>query len=141
MKKKEGKMEKQTFLPLLLHFFVFIASTFPSSSFLLNDRSFERSSLPSTRAEKLIRELNLFPQQDLNVIDVDDLPLTAAEGSKIVERNFVFPNILADGGATVEDLGHHAGYYKLPKSQGARFISNSRFWFMHMFRIYLETCS
>ncbi|EFH61052.1 predicted protein [Arabidopsis lyrata subsp. lyrata] len=127
-------MEKLTFLSFLLHFVVFIASTYPSSSFLLNDRTFERSNLPSTRAEKLIRELNLFPQQDLNVIDVADLPLTAAEGSGIVERKFVFPNILADnGGATVEDLGHHAGYYKLPKSRGARFISNSRFWFMHLY--------
>ncbi|KAL1187819.1 Serine carboxypeptidase-like 49 [Cardamine amara subsp. amara] len=112
-------MEKQTFLYLLLHFVVFIAFTFPSSSFLLNDRSFERSSLPSTRAEKLIRELNLFPQQDLNLINASDLPLTSAEGSGIVERNFVFPNIIADGGASVDDLGHHAGYYKLPKSQGA----------------------
>ncbi|XP_010486643.1 PREDICTED: serine carboxypeptidase-like 49 [Camelina sativa] len=113
-------MEKLTFLSRLLHFVVFVASTFPSSSFLLNDRTFERSNLPSTRAEKLIRELNLFPQQDLNVIDVADSPLTAAEGSGIVERKFVFPNILAaDGGDTVEDLGHHAGYYKLPKSRGA----------------------
>ncbi|KAL9290914.1 Serine carboxypeptidase-like 49 [Arabidopsis thaliana] len=112
-------MEKLTFLSLLLHFVVFIASTIPSSSFLLNDRTFERSNLPSTRAEKLIRELNLFPQQDLNVIDVADLPLTAAEGPGIVERKFVFPNILADGGPTVDDLGHHAGYYKLPKSRGA----------------------
>lgn len=131
-------MEKLTFLSLLLHFAVFIGSAFPSTSFLLNDRTFERSNLPSTRAEKLIRELNLFPQQDLNVIDVADLPLTAAEGSGIVERKFVFPNILADGGATVEDLGHHAGYYKLPKSRGARFISNSRFWFLY---IYIEACS
>ncbi|XP_010483821.1 PREDICTED: serine carboxypeptidase-like 49 [Camelina sativa] len=112
-------MEKLTFLSLLLHFVVFIASTFPSSSFLLNDRTFERSNLLSTRAEKLIRELNLFPQQDLNVIDVADSPLTAAEGSGIFERKLVFPNILADGGDTVEDLGHHAGYYKLPKSRGA----------------------
>ncbi|EOA32583.1 hypothetical protein CARUB_v10015873mg [Capsella rubella] len=112
-------MEKLTFLSLVLHFVVFVASTFPSSSFLLNDRTFERSNLPSTRAEKLIRELNLFPQQDLNVIDVADSPLTAAEGLGIVERKFVFPNILPDGGATVADLGHHAGYYKLPKSGGA----------------------
>uniref|UniRef100_A0A1J3DA97 Carboxypeptidase n=1 Tax=Noccaea caerulescens TaxID=107243 RepID=A0A1J3DA97_NOCCA len=116
-------MAKQTFLSLLLHFFVFIACTIPSSSFLLNDRSFEISSLPSSRAGNLIRELNLFPKLDANVIDGDDSTLTAAEGPSIVERNFRFPNILADAGDSgdaVQDLGHHAGYYKLPKSQGAR---------------------
>ncbi|ESQ49023.1 hypothetical protein EUTSA_v10020509mg [Eutrema salsugineum] len=113
-------MEKQTFLSLLLHFVVFIACTcLSSSSILLNDRSFEISSLPSSRAEKLIRELNLFPKLDVNVIDGGDSTLTSAEVPSIVERNFRFPNIISDGGATVEDLGHHAGYYKLPKSQGA----------------------
>ncbi|CAA7059971.1 unnamed protein product [Microthlaspi erraticum] len=116
-------MAKQTLLSLLLHFVVFISCTFPSTSFLLNERSFEISSLPSSRAGDLIRELNLFPKLDANVIDGADSTLTAAEGPSIVERNFRFPNILADSGDsgdTVQDLGHHAGYYKLPKSQGAR---------------------
>lgn len=114
-------MEKLTFL---LHIVVFIACAYPSSSLLLNDRSFEISNLPSSRAEKLIRELNLFPKLDVNVIDVgDDSTLASSEEvPSIVERNFRFPNIVSDGGATVENLGHHAGYFKLPKSQGARFI-------------------
>lgn len=121
-------MEKQTFLSLLLHFVVFIACTSPSSSLLLNDRTFEISNLPSSRAEKLIRELNLFPKLDVNVIDAGDSPLASEEEAvpSIVERSFRFPNIVSDsdgGDATVEDLGHRAGYYKLPKSQGARFIS------------------
>ena len=124
-KKKQTKMEKLTFL---LHIVVFIACAYPSSSStLLNDRSFEISNLPSSRAEKLIRELNLFPKLDVNVIDVTDSTLASAEEEEvpsIVERSFRFPNIVSDGGATVEDLGHHAGYFKLPKSQGARFISN-----------------
>ena len=121
-------MEKRTFLSLLLHFVVFIACTYPSSSILLNDRSFEISNLPSSRAERLIRELNLFPKLDVNVIDVSDSPLASSEGEEevpsIVERSFRFPNIVShsDDGASVEDLGHRAGYYKLPKSQGARFI-------------------
>ncbi|CAN6992108.1 unnamed protein product [Brassica rapa subsp. trilocularis] len=119
-------MEKRTFLSLLLHFVVFIACTYPSSSILLNDRSFEISNLPSSRAEKLIRELNLFPKLDVNVIDVGDSPLASSEEEEevpsIVERSFRFPNIVShsDDGASVEDLGHRAGYYKLPKSQGAR---------------------
>uniref|UniRef100_M4EZ67 Exocyst complex component Sec8 n=1 Tax=Brassica campestris TaxID=3711 RepID=M4EZ67_BRACM len=116
-------MEKRTFLSLLCHFVVFIACTYPSSSILLNDRSFEISNLPSSRAEKLIRELNLFPKLDVNVIDVGDSPLASSEEvPSIVERSFRFPNIVShsDDGASVEDLGHRAGYYKLPKSQGAR---------------------
>ncbi|KAG5398907.1 hypothetical protein IGI04_020721 [Brassica rapa subsp. trilocularis] len=115
-------MEKLTFLSLLLHFAVFIASTSQSSSILLNDRSFEIPNLPSSRAEKLIRELNLFPNLEVNVIDVGDSTLTSDEElPSIVERRFIFPNILPDGGPpSLEDLGHHAGYYKLPKSQGAR---------------------
>ncbi|CAN8270071.1 unnamed protein product [Cochlearia groenlandica] len=118
-------MEKQAFLiAFLLHLVVFIVSTFPSSSSLLNDRVFERLNLPSSRAEKLIRELNLFPKQDVNFVDVGDSKstlTTSVEGSGIVERKFRFPNLLADddGGVTVEDLGHHAGYYKLPNSRGA----------------------
>ena len=82
--------------------------------------------MPSSRAEKLIRELNLFPKLDVNVIDVGDSPLASEEEEvpSIVERSFRFPNIVShsDDGASVEDLGHRAGYYKLPKSQGARFI-------------------
>ena len=117
-------MEKLTFLSLLLLFVVFIASTSQSSSILLNDRSFEIPNLPSSRAEKLIRELNLFPNLEVNVIDVGDSTLASDEElPSIVERRFIFPNILPDGGPpSLEDLGHHAGYYKLPKSQGARFI-------------------
>ncbi|KAG2245940.1 hypothetical protein Bca52824_085568 [Brassica carinata] len=117
-------MEKHTFLSLLFHFVVFIACSSPSSSILLNDRSFEISNLPSSRAEKLIRELNLFPKLDVNVIDVGDSPLASEEEEvpSIVERSFRFPNIVSHSGdgASVEDLGHRAGYYKLPKSQGAR---------------------
>ncbi|CAH8339326.1 unnamed protein product [Eruca vesicaria subsp. sativa] len=115
-------MEKLTLLSLLLLFVVFIASSTPSSSSILHDRSFEIPNLPSSRAEKLIRELNLFPNLDVNVIEVDDdSTLTSEEAPLLVERRFIFPNILSDVGApSLEELAHRAGYYKLPKSQGAR---------------------
>lgn len=70
-------------------------------------------------ADKLIRDLNLFPK-DVNVIDARDAP--AEEGPRIVEKRFRFPNLIGNGGVTVDDLGHHAGYYKLPKSHDARSI-------------------
>ncbi|CAN8259853.1 unnamed protein product [Cochlearia groenlandica] len=113
-------MAKLSFLSLFLHCVVFIACTSPSSPSLLEDRIFEITNSPSSRAEKLIRELNLFPKLDVNVIDVGDSNLNVEDGSLIVERSFRFPNIPSYGNATVDDLGHHAGYFKLPKSQGAR---------------------
>ncbi|XP_010543556.1 PREDICTED: serine carboxypeptidase-like 49 [Tarenaya hassleriana] len=113
-------MEKATFFNVLVHFVVLIACSSQSSSLLLNDRGLEKWSFPSSRAEQLIRELNLFPKEEVNVIDGRDQPLNAMEGSRIVERKFRFPNLIHDGGVNVDDLGHHAGYYKLPHSRGAR---------------------
>ncbi|OAY84574.1 Serine carboxypeptidase 3, partial [Ananas comosus] len=43
-------------------------------------------------------------------------PIMATE--RIVERSFAFPT-LSDG-VSVDDLGHHAGYYRLPNTHGAR---------------------
>ncbi|KAL2326689.1 hypothetical protein Fmac_025747 [Flemingia macrophylla] len=67
-------------------------------------------------AKKLIRELNLFPDDDVNV------PLTAANSSlqprRIVEKRLRFPNLAAD--PSIGDLGHHAGYYTIHHSHAAR---------------------
>ncbi|KAI8539745.1 hypothetical protein RHMOL_Rhmol09G0206600 [Rhododendron molle] len=73
---------------------------------------------PSLQAEKLIRELNLFPKESVNVVDRGDDSLWST-GSRIVERRFRFPN-LAEPSVTEEDLGHHAGYYKIENSHAAR---------------------
>ncbi|XP_021897704.1 serine carboxypeptidase-like [Carica papaya] len=111
-------MEGMKLLSLLfLCLFLFLLSPFSSSAFILNDSRFGRSSFPSVHADKLIRDLNLFPK-DVNVIDARDAP--AEEGPRIVEKRFRFPNLIGNGGVTVDDLGHHAGYYKLPKSHDAR---------------------
>lgn len=87
-----------------------------SSAKLPEDIRLARSNLPSVQAEKLIRELNLFPKDDINVIDGRD---SSPEPKKIVEKRFRFPN-LVDSGDSVEDLGHHAGYYKIEHSRAAR---------------------
>ncbi|XP_020233548.1 serine carboxypeptidase-like [Cajanus cajan] len=70
-------------------------------------------------AKKLIRDLNLFPHDDVNVV------LTAANSSlqprKIVEKRLRFPNLVgSDSEPSVEDLGHHAGYYPIKHSHAAR---------------------
>lgn len=101
---------------------VFLVLLFQSSSFatsILGDRHLElsRSSFPSIHAEKLIRELNLFPKEDLNVIDASQ---ASPEGQRIVEKRLRFPNLVGSGGVSIDDLGHHAGYYKLSHSHDAR---------------------
>ncbi|MFS8003611.1 hypothetical protein Hanom_Chr13g01215951 [Helianthus anomalus] len=40
---------------------------------------------------------------------------------KLVEKRFVFPNFVDSSGASVEELGHHAGYYKIEHSYAARY--------------------
>ncbi|KAL5565792.1 hypothetical protein UlMin_028956 [Ulmus minor] len=109
-----------------------MASTFSTTIFLLcflflvsfscakysknDDRlSFTSNSFfPKRQAEKLISQLNLFPDDDVNVA-AHEFP-SATE--KIVEKRFELP--VLGNGPSVQELGHHAGYYKLPHSQAAR---------------------
>lgn len=97
-----------------------------SSAFLLNDRRLSGSNFPSLQAEKLIRELNLFPKEKVNIVEGRESPLLAVTDKRIVEKKFKFPNLVESGsGVSVEDLGHHAGYYKLPHSHDARYFSET----------------
>ncbi|XP_042008722.1 serine carboxypeptidase-like [Salvia splendens] len=68
------------------------------------------------QAEKLIRDLNLFPKLDANIVEDDP---AAADASRIVEKRIQFPHIAANS-TTVADFGHHAGYYRLASTKGAR---------------------
>ena len=69
-------------------------------------------------AKKLIRELNLFPKEEVNV--VDESRVSFPEDPKLVEKRFKLPNLAVPAEVSVEDLGHHAGYYKLANSHDAR---------------------
>lgn len=90
----------------------------PSFSYSTNnDLHFSSTaSLPKLQAEKLIRGFNLFPKDSINTLlnDPHFVP------GKIVEKKFTFPYLGASGGPSVEELGHHAGYYPLPRSKAAR---------------------
>ncbi|KAA8544133.1 hypothetical protein F0562_022145 [Nyssa sinensis] len=66
-------------------------------------------------AKKLIRELNLFPKEDFNTAVSD----SSVSAPRIIEKRFRLP-YLGDSGASVQELGHHAGYYRLPHSKDAR---------------------
>jgi serine carboxypeptidase-like clade 4 len=67
------------------------------------------------QAENLIRGLNLFPKHSINIPKNDP---HFVHGN-IVEKKFTFPGFV-DSGPSVEELGHHAGYYSLPHSKAAR---------------------
>ncbi|PHU14274.1 Serine carboxypeptidase 3 [Capsicum chinense] len=68
-------------------------------------------------AEKFIEQLNLFPKRDINKA-LQGKSVTAAKRS-LFEKRFNL-SYLGDSGATVQDLGHHAGYYHLPHTKDAR---------------------
>lgn len=105
-------------LSLSLFFLLFTASPFSSATTHNNKNLFQSSALksPQTQAQKFIRELNLFPKHKANIAAAGSSFSTAP---RLVERKFTFP-LIVDSGNTAEDLGHHAGYYKLPHSNDGR---------------------
>ncbi|KAJ1435987.1 Serine carboxypeptidase, serine active site [Sesbania bispinosa] len=80
-------------------------------------------------AKKLIRDLNLFPEVDLNIVGAANS--SSVQPRKIVEKRLRFPNLVdSDSEVSVEDLGHYAGYYPIEHSHAARmfyFFFESRY--------------
>ncbi|AES67519.2 serine carboxypeptidase-like protein [Medicago truncatula] len=99
---------------MFLHFLFFIS---PSFSFLQLHPKNNDILLSST----LIRGLNLFPKSSINIPENDPLVLYR----NIVEKKFTFPGF-DDPGYSVEELGHHAGYYSLLRSWMFYFFFESR---------------
>ena len=102
----------------LLFLFLICVSPFSSATTYPTHNDLRLSStayLPKLQAEKLIRSLNLFPKDSVNTRAEE--PLLAP--GKIVEKKLKLPN-LGVSGPSIEDLGHHAGYYSLPHSKAAR---------------------
>ncbi|KAK6926716.1 Peptidase S10, serine carboxypeptidase [Dillenia turbinata] len=114
-----GKSFSLITLSLLIFISTCCATRIPSSTISLHEKRHSPSSkakLAKLQAEKLIRQLNLFPTDDVNIA-----PTGHHYSSKIFERRLKFPNLLSESsGTSVEDLGHHAGYYRLPHSKSAR---------------------
>ncbi|XP_041996822.1 serine carboxypeptidase-like [Salvia splendens] len=65
--------------------------------------------------ERLIHDLNLFPNHPINIVDDE---VASPDTARLVERRFRFPNSVDPNAA--EELGHHAGYYKIEHSHAAR---------------------
>ncbi|XP_019451934.1 PREDICTED: serine carboxypeptidase-like [Lupinus angustifolius] len=100
---------------LSLFFFVLPSSSSSRLSFttIKNHQQSLTTSYPQSQAERLIRSFNLFPEDLVNMIDNEP----GFTPGTLVEKNFSF---LAASGPSVEDLGHHAGYYSLPHTKAAR---------------------
>ncbi|XP_059429394.1 serine carboxypeptidase-like isoform X2 [Corylus avellana] len=99
------------FLLLLSSLPLIFSATYPNNHLHLSSTA----SFPKLQAEKLIRDLNLFPKEPFNSAAPDPSFLAP----KIVEKRFNFPH-LDYSGPSSEELGHHAGYYRLPHSKAAR---------------------
>lgn len=75
-------------------------------------------------ANKLIRDLNLFPDDAVNVVPTANSSFLFRSPNEVVEKRLRFPNLVAsDSEPSVEDLGHHAGYYPIQHSHAARCVS------------------
>ncbi|MED6108211.1 Serine carboxypeptidase-like 48 [Stylosanthes scabra] len=111
---KPNIMASSSMLFFFLFTIFFISPSFSSTTCPSSD--LDKISRSST-AERLIRGLNLFPKGSINRIESD----THFVPGKIVEKKLAFPyNLAASSGPSVQDLGHHAGYYRLPRSKAAR---------------------
>ncbi|KAG2397536.1 Serine carboxypeptidase-like 48 [Vigna angularis] len=93
-------------------FFLSLSSSYAISHGLNHDPA--TSPHLYSHAQKLIRSLNIFPEESINIIEDDHAGFVPGQ---IVEKNFSF---LGHSGPSVEELGHHAGYYSLPRSKAAR---------------------
>lgn len=117
-------------LPLLLC--ILLISSSPAEAD--NNGNFSPASKFSQKqAENLIRNLNLFPKVDANIVEDDP---AADDSPRIVEKRFRFPHIDANS-ITVADLGHHSGYYRLPHTKGARYMQGMNFFIFHMIIHYI----
>ncbi|VVB16784.1 unnamed protein product [Arabis nemorensis] len=115
-------MESKTF-SLIFLLFIFILSHFSvlTSKRILNNPSVLSSSasLWSLSAERLIKSFNLMPKLDVNVIAKGN-----PDAPRLFESQFDFPARIGGGnvshGPSVQEFGHYAGYYSLPRSKSAK---------------------
>ncbi|XP_057726413.1 serine carboxypeptidase-like [Arachis stenosperma] len=110
---------------LFFFFFIFSCSTTLSYAIRTSPSSINNSNdlHHVSRAERLIRSLNLFPTKPANIIRGgvgDDEDENVFVPGKIVEKNFSFLSIADSDHPSVDDLGHHAGYYALIHTKAAR---------------------
>lgn len=106
---------------ILLPLILLLAPPASTTTLTLDNPSF-----PSTQAKNMIRDFNLFPEHEINIVEGDaGLRSSSVQQKTIVEKSFKFPNFTDPNGASVADLGHHAGYYQIEHSHAARYVMRS----------------
>lgn len=105
---------------LLLLFFSPLSSAIRNHVMAKPSKSSPLRSFPKTQAQKLIKSFNLSPKHDINNGDVGHV---MDESPMMVEKPLRLP-VLGDpaGNNSIQDLGHHAGYYRLPNTVDARYV-------------------
>ena len=124
MSSSSSSSAAQRFLCFSLALFLFSsfssALRYPPSPSQLGLTSTTEKISPKGQAERLIRSFNLFPKHDANIVLNDQF---AKDAPAIVERQFSL-NVTAAAGSTpgpsIQQFGHYAGYYSLPKTKGAK---------------------
>ncbi|KAM3399050.1 serine carboxypeptidase-like [Capsicum galapagoense] len=87
-----------------------------SSKFLFSSHDDDNKLINMT--EKLIKQLNLFPKHDINIVSSKENIFNNYE-EKLFEKKLNL-SYIGDSGSTVQHLGHHAGYFPLVHTKSAR---------------------
>ncbi|TXG49464.1 hypothetical protein EZV62_025339 [Acer yangbiense] len=107
-----------------------------SSAFMVRDQHLKVSNILSVHTKKLIREPNLFPKEEVNIIDGHDSPVLAGTEKRIVEKRLKFPNLVEYGGLSVEDLEAVVLYIAVPFTwieSDLKLIANPQMVKLHSF--------
>ncbi|CAI9104980.1 OLC1v1003786C1 [Oldenlandia corymbosa var. corymbosa] len=118
------KTMAKSYFPLIIISIILLLNPPPSifSARIINHQKGLVDFTPKSRespAKKLIRELNLFPQHDANIVPNNHQSVLVDSETGITEKCLEL-DILGDPQPTPNDLGHHAGYFSLPQTVGAR---------------------
>ncbi|KVH87497.1 hypothetical protein Ccrd_025244 [Cynara cardunculus var. scolymus] len=114
-------MKKSNASPFLPHKTQVTRTPFFFAPFPFHHQTLHFTSFPSTLAKKMIRDFNLFPERSINIVEDDDgLRSSSFQQNKIVEKRFKFPNLVDPNDISVDDLGHHTGYYQFEHSHAPR---------------------
>ncbi|XP_059314691.1 serine carboxypeptidase-like [Lycium ferocissimum] len=110
------------FLTICLVSFSQIALSISPKFFLPShdDSIMSQTKFPTTMAETFIRQLNLFPKRDINIVSSKENSALEANYERGLFEKKLNLSCLGDSGSTVQDLGHHAGYFPLVHAKAAR---------------------
>lgn len=92
------------------------------SHFLCSAKSqLQDPSLQTRTGYELIKDLNLLPKLDVNIVKPNTSDSISTTNSRIVEKP-LWLQVLGESGASIYDLAHLAGYIQINNTIGGRYI-------------------